>query len=59
MLYNIVPRGGGGGGGVTCHDFGYGRAAGVPRPPPFIHILVEVEQVFPLKGSSREIVIIL
>ena len=26
------------GAGVTCLDFGYGRAAGVPRPHP-IHIL--------------------
>ena len=24
---------------LTCHDFGYGRAAGVPKPHP-IHILV-------------------
>ena len=27
-----------GGGVVTCHDFGYGRAVGVPGPHP-IHIL--------------------
>ena len=32
-----------GGGGVTCHDFGYGRAAGVPGPHP-IHILGEVKK---------------
>ena len=29
-------------GGFTCHDFGYRRAAGVPRLQP-IHILGEVK----------------
>ena len=31
-----------GGGGETCHDFGYGCAAGVPGPHP-IHILGQVK----------------
>ena len=34
----------GGGGGVTCHDFGYGCAAGVPEPHP-IHILGQVKNM--------------
>ena len=29
--------------GVTCHDLGYGHAAGVPEPHP-IHILGEVKK---------------
>ena len=33
----------GGGGGLTCHDFGYGRAPGEPGPRP-IHILGEVKK---------------
>ena len=32
-----------GGGGLTCHDFGYGRAAGIPGPRP-IQILGEVKK---------------
>ena len=32
------------GGGVTCYDFGYGRAAGVSGPYP-IHILGEVKNI--------------
>ena len=35
----IANATGEGGGGVTCQDFGYGRAAGVPRT---IHILTIV-----------------
>ena len=31
------------GGGLTYHDFGYGRATGVPGPHP-IHILGEVKK---------------
>ena len=31
-------------GSVTCHDFGCGRAAGVPGPQP-IHILGEVKNI--------------
>ena len=34
------------GGGVTCHIFGYGRAAGVPGPQP-IHILGKVNKTDP------------
>ena len=33
---------GGGGGELTCHDFGHGRAAGVPGSHP-IHILGKVK----------------
>ena len=33
-----------GGGGCTCHDFGYGCAAGVPEPHP-IHILGQVKNM--------------
>ena len=40
---------GGGGGGVTCHDFWYGRAAGVPRSHPIrpIHIL-PISKIVPI-----------
>ena len=31
-------------GGVTCHDFGYGCAAGVPEPHP-IHIPGQVKNM--------------
>ena len=34
---------GGGEEGLTCHDFGYGRATGDPGPRP-IHILGEVKK---------------
>ena len=30
-------------GGLTCHDFGHGRATGDPEPRP-IHILGEVKK---------------
>ena len=38
-----MGRNGGGGNLPGSHDFGYGRAAGVPRPKP-IHILGEVKK---------------
>ena len=38
MILGTFEHGDGGEGGVTCHDFGYACAAGVPGPHP-IHIL--------------------
>ena len=47
-------HGGRGGGGVTCHDFGYGCAAGVPEPHP-IHILGQVKNITHSYTSHIEI----
>ena len=50
---NVINKTRTGGGGVTCHDFGYGRAAGVPGSHP-IHIHGEVKKQTLLRGLFKK-----